>query len=120
MADTTLQADSACANPDIPSLDELYAAWRRAKAEWDLATYSEKYPHNSIPDEADTTLCCATADALNRYLLAPAPDIKELARKLRTFKDEEIYDNWVKAAEIVAQIVKDAHRLAYPGQPHDD
>lgn len=110
MANTTLQAESASANP---TFDTLYAAYRFAKAQWDMACYAPENVINGGPsDDVNSAHCNAFADALNTLLLHPVNDAKELARKIAVFKDEEIIDNWVRGPEIVAVLAEDARRVA--------
>lgn len=112
MADTTLQAESACENTE---LEILYAAWRHAKASWEVAQYAPENVGNDLPDEIDRSFCEMTCDALNAFLLHPAKDSSELLRKLRVFRDEEIYAGWYKAPLIVEQLVQDARTAAFGG-----
>ena len=92
--------------------ERLYAAWRRCKAEWDLASYAEETLPGP-PDEVEDRHCDNTAAALNAYLLHPAEDLRALAIKLRVFRNEDIIDNWERGSEIVAVITEDAQRLAF-------
>jgi hypothetical protein len=57
----------------------------------------------------------AHTDALNAFLLTPASDLRDLARKLKVFRVEHIYEGWWKAQEIVEVLAADAHRFAYSG-----
>ena len=91
--------------------DRLYAAWRYAKAQWDLADYDPANVEGLSNDESNE-YCGRACNALNAYLLHPANGAKELAKKMRVFRDEEIFDNWTRAPEIVARLVKDAEKLA--------
>jgi hypothetical protein len=97
--------------PAKPSeLDRLYAAWRYAKAQWDVADYAlngERLTNEETSEHAKRTF-----DALNAFLLHPADDAKQLARKMRVFRDEEIIDNWTRGPEIVEQLVRDAEKAA--------
>lgn len=111
MAVISLQAESANAKPN--EFDRLYAAWRYAKATWDAQSYSPENYADGLPDEQDGELCGVTCDALNAFLLHPAETSRELAIKLRVFRDEEIEDGWTRASEIVASIAADAHRIAF-------
>lgn len=93
--------------------ERLYAASRRKRAEWDLASYADDALPHGPPDDVQDAHCDETADALNAYLLHPAEDLRALAIKLRVFRDEDIFDNWCRGREIVAVIAEDAHRLAF-------
>lgn len=111
MAVISLQADSVKAQPN--EFDRLYAVWRHAKATWDAQNYSPENYWDGLPDDVDAELCGVTCDALNAFLLHPAETNRELAIKLRVFRDEEIEDGWTRASEIVASIAADAHRIAF-------
>lgn len=111
MAVISLQADSANVKPN--EFDRLYAVWRFAKATLDAQTYSPENYADGLPDEIESNLCGSASDALNAFLMYPATTNRELALKLRVFRDEEIEDGWAKASEIVASIAADAHHIAY-------
>ena len=110
MATTSLQAESACANPETSYA--LYSAWRFAKAQWDCFIYDPARATDEA-EERDSELCGISCDALNRYLLHPADDIADLARKLRVCHEEDIFESWVKAPEIAAVLAADGKRLAF-------
>ena len=107
----TMNAIPLRAAPVEPSeFDRLYAAWRYAKGLWDAAEYAPD--GERLSNEESIDYGTRTYAALNAFLLHPASDAKELARKLRVFRDEEIIDGWKRAPEIVAQLVRDAEKLA--------
>lgn len=110
MAATSLQAESACANPQTSYA--LHNAWRFAKAKWDCFIYDPAREHDE-GEERDSELCGICCDALNRYLLHPADDIADLARKLRVCHEEDIFEGWVKAPEIAAALSADGKRIAF-------
>lgn len=110
MAVVTLSAESATANPD-DDFRARYAAYRHAKAAWDLALYAPEMLNDDVPDEINNPLSDAHTAALNQFLLTPAHSIAALARKLSVFRDEEIHQCWFMASEIVASLTEDAHRL---------
>lgn len=109
MTVVSLQAESVRANPTESEI--LYRAWRYAKAQWELADNDPANPEGLSCDES-SEYCERTCDALNAFLLHPAKGAKEFAQKMRVFRDEEIFDSWTRAPEIVAQLVKDAEQLA--------
>ena len=92
--------------------NRLYAAWRYAKAQWELGDYAPDRPAG-LPEAVADAHCMAASAALNTYLLHPAADLRDLALKLRVFRDEEIWDGWHLAAGIVAVLASDANRLAH-------
>lgn len=112
MATDTIDAESTATNPE--QFDILYAAWKHAKATWDVALYAPDNVGKDLPQEVDDRLCEANCAALNAFLLHPAKDSRELLIKLRVFRDEEIAQGWWKAAEIVDQLVCDA-QTAFSG-----
>ncbi|WP_100260657.1 hypothetical protein [Qipengyuania seohaensis] len=93
--------------------EKLYAAWRRAKGSWDLASYAPETFLNGLPNDEEDAHCDATCKALNAYLLHPTDCPRELARKLRVMRDEEIYDSWTMAPQIAVVVAADAHRVAF-------
>lgn len=109
MTAVSIQAESAPANPTQSEI--LYRAWRYAKAQWDLADYDPANPEG-LSDAEGNEYCGRTCDALNAYLLHPSNGAMEFAQKMRVFRDEEIFDSWTRAPEIVRQLVKDAEQLA--------
>ena len=111
MAVHALQAEIRAANQPTEQ-DNLYAAWRFAKAQWDSALYSPENRGNDLCDEVNERHCDATCDALNAFLLHPADTPGDLSRKLRVFRDEQIAEGWTKAPLIVEQLVKDASHIA--------
>lgn len=111
MANLTL---ATLRTPDQPTeCERLHAEWRHAKAVWDAQSYSPEYWAEGLPDEVDSELCGAACDALNRYLLEPAACLRDLAIKLRVFRDEEIVDGWARGQEIAGVLAADAQRLAF-------
>jgi hypothetical protein len=110
MATDTLQTESESATES----ERLYAAWRYAKAIWDTKSYAPGIYPDDLPQDIDSALCDETAEALNRYLLHPAEDLRALACKLRVYRDEELYNNWYRGADIASVLVEDARRFAFP------
>lgn len=92
-----------------------YFAYRRAKAVYEALQYQPEYVDDDPPEEAYKPLSDAQADALDAFLLEPANDVADLARKLKVFRDEEIQKGWDTADKIVAALAADAHRIAYSG-----
>lgn len=104
-----LQADATPANPS--QFDILYRAWRRAKAEWELAENAPDKPLGLEIEETDA-FCDVEQAALNAMLLHPAGELADVVRKLRAFQTEEVYDaNNVR--EVLVRIHKDVRRFAY-------
>lgn len=112
---TNAPQQTAQANPN--DFDRLYAEWRCARATWDLESYSPENYVDGAPKDIDDRLCGQTCAALNAFLLHPATTSRELAIKLRVFRDEGIEDGWTRASEIVALLASDAHRLAFGSCP---
>lgn len=104
MADTELAAGT-------PRGNQLFAAWRNAKAQWEIAEYARRAEGSNCMEESCEDHCRATAAALNAYLLHPAEDLRELSAKLGVFRDEQIWDGWAKAEEVAACLAQDALRL---------
>jgi len=113
MAKTALHAQSEVTNPD--QFEILFAAWKHAKAKWDMALYAPDNVGKDLPHDVSDQLCQANCDALNAFLLHPAKDSRELLIKLRAFRDEEIEQGWWKAPQIVEQLVCDAKVAAFAG-----
>lgn len=88
----------------------LYCAWRVARAEWELALYNPSNLGEDLPSEMDSLHCDADHSALMAYFLHPVADLHELARKLRTF-DEEDGSGLTSSSEIAAALARDARRL---------
>ena len=109
MAVVSLQAESVCANP---TFEALYAAYRHAKAKWDLDSYAPEYLADGVPEELEEAHCTAFSAALNAFLLHPAQSAKELSKKLRVYRDEEIFAGWHAAKEITSALADDADRVA--------
>lgn len=97
--------------PETTESQRLYAAWRCARAEWELALYSPANSSGSIPEDAEDAYCSADNAALIAYLMAPAEDIGELARKLRVLRDED-GSGLSNAAEVIAALASSAQKLA--------
>ncbi len=89
----------------------LYAAWRAARARWDLAQYDRPDPNEDLPDEVAAAHCTAEHSALRAYLLHPGADPFALARKLRVMETEGAanFDYIDEAIEVLA---KDAGTIA--------
>ncbi len=89
----------------------LYAAWRAARARWDLAQYDRPDPNEDLPDEVDAAHCAAEHRALRSYLLHHEADPFALARKLRVMETEGAanFDYIDEAIEVLA---KDAGMIA--------
>lgn len=92
--------------------ERLYRAWRFARAAWDLA---ENHPDNSdgLTNEEIEPFCDAEHAALMAFLLHPIGDPYQFARKLAVFRDEEGW-GFSGAADIVAQLARDARDVAFP------
>ena len=74
------------------SVDEgerLYAAWRVARARWELARWDRPDLEDDLACSIDEPLCAADHRALMAYLLHPVDSPAELARKLRTMSEED-------------------------------
>lgn len=98
--------------PETTESQRLYAAWRCARARWELALYSPENCGDDLSDEDDTTFCDAEHSALIEYLTAPAEDIKELARKLRVMKAEG-GSGFTEAEAIISSLADSARRLTH-------
>lgn len=109
MATIALQSEVASENP---TFDVHYAAYRRAKALWDCATYAPENLADGLPADLDHVYCSAFANALNTLLLHPVENARQFAHKMDVFKNEDIIDNWQRGPEIVAAMAEDARRLA--------
>ncbi|MBA3053761.1 MAG: hypothetical protein FP826_02215 [Sphingomonadales bacterium] len=82
-----------------------YRAFRKARAIWELIT--------AAGDEvAAEPLFEAYADSIDTYLLAPASNAAELARKLRVVRDEELWRGWNMGQEIFSVLAEDARIIA--------
>jgi len=109
MAVVNLQGESTPANPS--EFDLLWRAWRRTKAEWELAENSPDKPHGLDPDESEE-FCDREQDALNAMLLHPAGQLSDVAMKLRAFQTEQVY-NANNVCEVLDRLKKDVRRFAY-------
>jgi len=114
MATTVHTIEPKARNEIAEESRRLYYAYRHAKALWDAAMYSPEYVDADLPDEISDPLSDAHTHALDAFLLAPAGDAKQLAKKLAVFRDEEIFHGWHRAAEVAAAMAQDAHSLAWP------
>lgn len=110
MANSTLQAESADENTPEQAFREAHAAWRRAKAEWELAQYAPGMWDQDLPREEDERLSSAACGALDAYLKTPSPTLGGFVWKLRAFQEEEIYNN-TNVEEVVGALIGDAVRL---------
>lgn len=90
--------------------ERLYRAWRYARAQWELADNAPERPDGLTIEETDK-FCDVEQAALMAYMLHPAPDAIQLARKLAVFRDEGGWD-FTRAAEIVDQLCRDARMVA--------
>lgn len=109
MTVVSLQAESATANPTESEI--LYRAWCYAKAQWELAENDPANPHG-LSDEEKDGFCDAEHGALLAYFAFPVTDRYDVARKMRTFKQEQCWQ-LTDAPEIVDQLAKDVHGLAF-------
>jgi hypothetical protein len=93
-------------------IERPYRAWRYAKAQWELADNAPDKPDGLSIEEADE-FCDVEHNALLAFMLHPAPDAIQLARKLSVFRAEQ---GWMftQAPMIVEQLHSDARMLAYP------
>lgn len=96
----------------LPESERLRRAWLYAKAQWDLAANNPDEPEG-LSDEENDRHCDETTAALNAYMLHPSENWRAHARKLRVFRDQQIYAGWSQESEIVYQIAADAQRLAF-------
>lgn len=92
--------------------DRLFAAWRVERARWELARYAPENIGADLPEDLDGMHCDADHGALMAFFLYPAGSLGELARKLRTFRDEDGH-GFTRASEIVAALAEDARNLAF-------
>ena len=89
----------------------LYRKMRQAKAAWDIILYAPEYESEDVPDEINDPLSDAPTDALNAFLLEPVDRPVELLRKIRVFRDEEIWQGWSRCGAIVKELAADAERV---------
>lgn len=109
MADTSIPHE---AGPVASTPRDLFAAYRHAHAEWELAAYR---PGESLSDDEGNRLCCATDDAMWSFLLAPADGPDAQALKIETFIQEfseELHEVHPKAFEFLRVLARDMRRLA--------
>jgi hypothetical protein len=97
---------------NVSESERLYAAWRIARAKWELARYAPANLGRDLCEEENDRHCDADHGALMAYFLHPAEDLHELARKLRTFREED-GTGFTRAAEIVEAFENDAFDLAF-------
>jgi hypothetical protein len=109
MTVVSLQAESATANPS--EFQILWRAWRRAKAEWELAETAPDKPLGLEIEESDA-FCDIEQAALNAMLLHPAGELSDVVMKLRAFQTEEVFDAR-NVREVLERLVKDVRRFAY-------
>lgn len=112
MADDTLQAESACENTSTPEnkFMEAHAAWRHAKAEWELALYAPGMTDKDLPRADDIRLSENCCRKLDQFLRTRAESWGAFIWKLRAYRDEELFNN-DNAAELISALVADAERL---------
>jgi hypothetical protein len=89
---------------------EAHAAWRRAKAEWDLALYAPGMVGEDLPEDEDTRLCTAHCEALDAFFSTPSKSYAGFIWKLRAFRDEEVFHN-DNVEQVLATLITDLHRL---------
>ncbi len=89
----------------------LYAAWRTARARWDLARYDRPNPNDDLPDEVDAAHCTAEHSALRAYLLHHEPEPFALERKLYVMVTEGAA-NFDYVDEVIEVLAKDAGIIA--------
>lgn len=87
--------------------ERLYAEWRCARAKWDLARYSPANLGRDLCRETDDHYCTADGAALMAYMLHPANDLRELVRKIRTFREED-GSSWTRFDEVLEALENDA------------
>lgn len=102
----------SAATQSVSEGERLYAAWRVVRAKWEIARYEPANLGRDLSEEMDASFCEADHAALTAYLLHPARDLRALARKLRTFRQEE-GTCFSCAAEIVEMLENDAYDLAF-------
>lgn len=98
--------------PTVSESERLYAAWRCARARWELALWDRAEINSDLPDEAESAHCSESYGALLAFLLHPAATLRELSLKLRTFHLED-GTGFSDAARIVEALANDAHELAF-------
>ena len=96
---------------NVSESERLYAAWRIARAKWELARYDPANLGRDLCEEEDGRHCDADHGALIAYLLHPADDLRELARKLRTFREED-GASWTRFDEVMEALENDAFNFA--------
>lgn len=91
----------------VSESERLYAAWRCARARWELARYDLANLGRDLCKEADDQFCEADGECLMAYMLHPADDLRELARKLRIFREED-GSSWTRFDEVLEALENDA------------
>lgn len=89
----------------------LYAAWRTARAKWELAQFDPAHLGKDLPEELDAKHCDEDQSTLLAFLAHPAETLQDLARKLSTLQSEGAY-RFAEADEIIAQLAADANKLS--------
>lgn len=110
MATDTMKAEFSADNSDHEVSHYLYQIYRYTKAAWDVELYAPERINEDVPDDINSSLSDAHSAAIDRYMLAPAGSLRQLARKLAVFRDEELKD-WYRAGEFAAALAADADRL---------
>jgi hypothetical protein len=90
-----------------------HAAYRRAKATWDLTLYLPEHVGGDLPEALEAELCSAAHSALIVYLTSPAEDASALVRKLCVLR-AELGDagGLYEIDDILGTLIDDARRLA--------
>lgn len=109
---TPIRTEPPEATPD--DCEQLYRAWRYARAQWELAANDPAQPEG-LTEEEDGTFCDAEHSALMAFLLHPISVPDHLALKLRVIRDEQGW-RFTDAAEIFDRLCGDAARLVRNGR----
>lgn len=111
---TVSAIEAANGSAKIDEFERLYRAWRYAKAQWDLAENDPARP-GGLDEDEDSSLCEAEHKALIEFFMHPTFDLKQIALKLRVFRDTGGWE-FGQASAIVERLSKDADRAAF-GHP---
>lgn len=109
MANATLRAESACANPihrikpNANDFMPLLNALHEAEAACALADDADSEEQDRLSD--------IHTDALHAFMLSPAKSMRHLAWKLKTYQSDDLKD-WFLSDAFIAAMVADADNLA--------
>lgn len=90
----------------------LFAAWRTARAKWEIDQFDPAHLADDLPEEMDATHCYEDHRTLTAFLLHPAQSLQDLARKLAYFHREDGHC-FPEAGEIIAALAADARKLSF-------